>query len=145
MIGRVHESKKETELAVLAYRRALVLDSTDVWSMNNLGMLAIAQGQYEDALPPLARAVELVPGAPVFRNNLGIALERTGRFVAAAAAYSAALASDSTYPKSKGNLERVTTLTEAVTVTPVDLTELARKFARQIEAWRTEAVPTPEQ
>ena len=61
------------------------------------------------ALPPLARAVELRDNAPVFRNNLGIALERTGHPVAARDQYRAALEVDSTYRKAAVSLEPATT------------------------------------
>jgi predicted Zn-dependent protease len=37
LIGRAHDAKGEPDQAVTAYHEALVLDSTDVWSMNNLG------------------------------------------------------------------------------------------------------------
>ena len=53
--------------AIDAYQRALALDDRDVWAMNNLGLLYIQQGRFEEALPPLARAVELranVAGVP---------------------------------------------------------------------------------
>jgi Flp pilus assembly protein TadD len=43
----------------------------------------------------------------VFHNNLGMALEHTGDFKAAATEYKAALAADPGYDKAKRNLERV--------------------------------------
>jgi Flp pilus assembly protein TadD len=46
----------------------------------------------------------------VFHNNLGMALEHTGRFRAAATAYKAALAADPGYDKAKRNLARVEAL-----------------------------------
>ena len=83
--------------------------SDDVWSMNNLGLIYIEQGRSAEALPPLARAVELRSNSPVFRNNLGTALERAGYPVGAAKAYEAAIAVDSTYGKASVSLARVTT------------------------------------
>ena len=59
--------------------------------MNNMGLLMIQQGRNEEALEPLARAVQLDSTVAVFQNNLGIALEHTGRFVLATQAYKAAL------------------------------------------------------
>ena len=50
----------------------------DVWAMNNLGYIYIQQGRSDAALPPLARAVEIRSNVPVFQNNLGMALERSG-------------------------------------------------------------------
>src|SRR5687768_5838419 len=75
--------------------------------MNNLGLLLLEAKRADEALPLLAKAVELRPGVPAFHNNLGMALEHTGRFKAAAAAYSDALLADSGYAKAKANLARV--------------------------------------
>ena len=75
--------------AIDAYQRALAVDDHDVWSMNNLGLIYIEQGRSPEALPALARAVELRGNSPVFQNNLGTALERSGYPVAAAKAYEA--------------------------------------------------------
>ena len=44
---------------------------------------------------------------PAFHNNLGMALEHTGRFGAAATAYAGALTADPSYDKAKQNLARV--------------------------------------
>ena len=76
--------------------------------MNNLGYLYIQQGRSDAALPPLARAVEIRGNVPVFQNNFGTALERSGHFVAAREAYGKALEADSTYAKAAVGLERVT-------------------------------------
>jgi Flp pilus assembly protein TadD len=51
--------------------------------------------------------VELRKDVPAFHNNLGMALEHTGRFAAAATAYSGALTADPGYGKAKQNLARV--------------------------------------
>jgi len=32
---------------------------TDVWSMNNIALVLIQQGRFDEALPPLARTVQL--------------------------------------------------------------------------------------
>jgi Flp pilus assembly protein TadD len=51
--------------------------------------------------------VELTKDVPAFHNNLGMALEHTGRFGAAAVAYNDALTADPGYGKAKLNLARV--------------------------------------
>ena len=51
--------------------------------------------------------MELRKDVAAFHNNLGMALEHTGRFKAAATAYSGALAADPGYEKAKQNLARV--------------------------------------
>jgi Flp pilus assembly protein TadD len=75
--------------------------------MNNLGLLLLEQQRADEALPLLARAVELRMEVPAFHNNLGMALEHTGRFVAAAAEYRGALTADPGYGKARQNLARV--------------------------------------
>jgi Tfp pilus assembly protein PilF len=116
-----------------SYRVALSMDPADSWSMNNLGLLLIEQGRYEEALLPLARAVELRPEAPAFANNLGIALERSGHPSAAAEAYRTALKADSTYTKAATSLARVDGKTDSTTV---DVSGLAAAFNLEIQTAR---------
>ncbi|HJQ65220.1 MAG TPA: tetratricopeptide repeat protein [Gemmatimonadales bacterium] len=138
LIGRAHDAKGEPDRAVTAYHEALVLDSTDVWSMNNLGLVLIHQDAFDDAVRPLARAVELAPEVATFQNNLGIALERTGHFTAAADAYRAAIAADSGFSKAQVNLDRVAGLKEDPNIGPIDLKVLAQGFNAQIASWTTQ-------
>src|SRR5216684_3462438 len=53
------------------------LGERDAWSMNNLARVYIGQGRFEEALGPLARAIEIDSTVPAFHTNLGRALERT--------------------------------------------------------------------
>jgi Flp pilus assembly protein TadD len=107
LLGRTYHAQDRIDEAVIAYRQAIKLDEKDAWSMNNLGHLYLEQKNPADALPFLARAVELRKDVPVFHNNLGMALEHTGRFVAAAGEYKEALTADPNYEKAKLNLARV--------------------------------------
>ena len=50
LMARAHSAKGESDQAVDAYRRAIALDGSDAWSMNNLGLLYLEQGFVEDAL-----------------------------------------------------------------------------------------------
>jgi Flp pilus assembly protein TadD len=79
LLGRVKRELGDSEGAIAVYKRAIVLDERDVWSMNNLAKLYIAQGKYDEALGPLARAVEIDSTSPAFRNTLGLALGRSNR------------------------------------------------------------------
>jgi tetratricopeptide (TPR) repeat protein len=125
LMARAHGAKGETDRAIDAYRRAIAIDGSDAWSMNNLGLLYLEQGFVEDALPYLAKAVQMKENVAAFHNNLGMALEHQGRFVAAATAYKGALAVDPGYKKAQQNLARV----EAVKTgpeEPFDLAAMAR-------------------
>jgi tetratricopeptide (TPR) repeat protein len=107
LLGRAYSGQGKTDEAVEAYRRAIALDEHDAWSMNNLGSLLLDQKHADEALPLLAKAVMLRNDVPVFHNNLGMALEHTGRFKAAATAYSGAVTADPGYLKARQNLARV--------------------------------------
>jgi superkiller protein 3 len=124
LLGRTYAAERKTDEAVNAYRRAIALDARDAWSMNNLGLLFLEQDHAEEALPLLCRAVQLRRDVAAFHNNLGMALEHTGRFLAAAEEYRGALTADPNYGKAKQNLSRV----EAVKVgheEPFDLEAVA--------------------
>ncbi len=136
LLGRARYELGDVDGAIQAYRQALSLDERDVWSMNNLGLIYIQQDRSSEALAPLARAVELRGNAPVFQNNLGTALERSGYPTAAAQAYEAVIAVDSTYEKASVGLGRVTSGEQKSESTPVDLAALSSQFQASIETWR---------
>lgn len=75
ILGRVKDELGDTTGAVDAFKRAIVLDERDVWSMNNLASASITQHKYADALGPLARAIEIDSTVTAFQHNLGIALK----------------------------------------------------------------------
>jgi len=125
LMARAHSAKGEFEQAVDAYRRAIAIDGSDAWSMNNLGLLYLEQGFVEDALPYLAKAVMMKEEVAAFHNNLGMALEHQGRFIAAATAYKGALAADPGYKKAAQNLVRVAAV-KSGPEEPLDVAALAR-------------------
>jgi len=133
--GRAFEALDKTDDAIVAYQRAIVKSDSDVWAMNNLGALYIRLERFEDAIGPLARAIELEDKVATFHNNLGMALELTGRFDAAIEQYRAALAIEGTYGKAVSNLQRVETVKQDPSVTPVDLTERSKQFQEEIGRW----------
>jgi len=136
LLGRASYEVGNVDSAIQAYHRALSIDERDVWSMNNLGLVYIQQGRSDEAIPPLARAVEIRGNSPVFQNNLATALERSGYPAAAAEAYEASLAADSTYAKASVGLARVTGGGQEVESTAIDLAALSQKFQDQIETWQ---------
>ncbi len=107
LLARTYAEQGNTEQAVTAYQHVLDLNENDAWAQNNLGLLFLETERPADALPHFAKAVELRKDVAMFHNNLGMALEHTGRFKAAAVAYSGALAADPGYEKAKVNLARV--------------------------------------
>ncbi|HUF49885.1 MAG TPA: tetratricopeptide repeat protein [Longimicrobiales bacterium] len=136
VLGNVKAELSRHDEALDAYRSALVRNENDAWSMNNYALVLIQLGRYQDALPPLARAVELVPGSATFQNNLGVALERAGVLGSARRAFTAALAADSTYGKAQISLSRVQSRLGEAEGEVTDLTTAARMFIEEIQRWR---------
>jgi tetratricopeptide (TPR) repeat protein len=130
LMARAYTAQNKIDEAVDAYRRAIVLNESDAWSLNNLGLLFLEQGFVEDAVPYLARAVEINPRVPAFHNNLGMALEHKGRFLGAVEAYKGALAADPRYEKARQNLARVAAV-KSGPEEPFDLAALARGVAEE--------------
>ena len=136
VLGRTEMLLGNANAALEAYRSALAIDAEDTWSMNNMGLILIQQGRFDEALRPLARATQLAEGVAVFQNNLGIALERTGHYAAAAEAYKATLAADSGYSKAEASLARVEGREDEPGVEPVTVAELGDSFASEVSDWR---------
>jgi predicted Zn-dependent protease len=104
--------------------------------MNNLGMLYIEQAKPQEALGPLARAVQLKPTSPIFQNNLGMTLELLGDLTAAKQAYDDALKADSTYAKAKANAERLGDVIVDSSRTSIIVSEVAEVFRQQVKMWK---------
>lgn len=104
--------------------------------MNNYGLVLIKLGRYEEAVGPLARAVELKSTSPVFQNNLGVALERREQLAGARQAFRAAIEADSTYVRAKVSLERVQTRLGDRQEAAPELSTLAHGFTEEIARWR---------
>jgi tetratricopeptide (TPR) repeat protein len=134
--GRAYEVLGSFDEAIASYKRAIVTNGEDVWSLNNLGSVYIKLGRFEDALGPIARAVELEKNVAIFHNNLGSVLEKTGHFTAAAEAYRAALAVEGTYGPATTNLARVEQLTQDPALPPVDLGALSKAFQEEVAGWQ---------
>jgi Flp pilus assembly protein TadD len=135
LLGRAYEVLGRSDEAIGAYKRSIVRNPDDVWSLNNLGSLYIKLGRSEEALGPIARAIELEKNVAIFHNNLGTALEKTGHYTAATEAYRGALAVEGTYGPAATNLTRVEQLKEDPAAQPVDLVALAKAFVDQIPSW----------
>lgn len=125
--ARIHHRQGRLDDAEAAYGILLRTDRDDVWALNNLGLVLLEQERFDEALAPLARAADLADAACI-SNNLGIALERTGHYAAAAEAYEAAVARDADYARAETSLERVEGLGDDMADEPVDLAALADGF-----------------
>jgi tetratricopeptide (TPR) repeat protein len=141
VLGNARADLRMTDAAMEAYRRAILVDHRDTWTMNNMGLLMIDEGRYADALGPLARATQLRPDVALFQNNLGVALERSGYIAQAADAFRAALAADTTYQKARVSLDRVAALPASSVEQSIVLSQVAQTFQDEVETWKGENVP----
>jgi tetratricopeptide (TPR) repeat protein len=142
--ARAQSESGDIEGALMTYRDLLVRDDADTWGLNNLGVLWLDRGQFEDALGPLARAVQVKPTAPVFQNNFGMALERSGYKVAALRHYEEAVRNDSTFTKAVKNAERMRGIVTDTTGTDeVSVDGTAETFRQKVKAWKQGAVSSP--
>jgi Tfp pilus assembly protein PilF len=91
LLGRVEMAEGSVEHAEAAFVKALERDAGHAWAANNLGYVRILQEHFEAALEPLQKAVASRDDEPVFFNNLGIALERTGHAELAALSFAHAV------------------------------------------------------
>ena len=81
-----HHRAGRLDAAEDAYREILALDAAyaDAWHL--LGLVLSARGDHAAGAAHIERALELLPDAAVFHNNLGTVLKSAGRFAEAAAA-----------------------------------------------------------
>lgn len=107
LLAHTYHLQGKTDEAVAVYRQVLEADEYDAWSMNNLGLLLLETDHADEAVPLLTKAVALRKEVAEFHNSLGLALEHTGHFRAAADAFSGALLADPGFEKAKHNLQRV--------------------------------------
>lgn len=132
ILGRTFHNLGMAEEAINAYRSALAINAADAWSLNNIGLILIEEERFMESLGPLARAVEVRDDVAAFRNNLGVALERTGRYRAAAASYRGALEIEKGYSRAATSLARVEGLTDEMGLSQWDLALLAERFAQNL-------------
>lgn len=139
LTARAQYESGDVEGALQTYRDLLVRDEMDAWGLNNLGMLLLDRGDIPGSLGPLARAVQVKGTAPIFLNNLGMALEKSGYTVAALHRYELAVKHDSTYRKAANNVERMKALgVDGTLGDEVDVRDLAEQFRLTIRSWKPE-------
>lgn len=79
----LYADAKRVPEAIAQCRAAVTRDDASAQAWNNLGFLLLAEGDPQEALDSVARAVELDGTNPRFRNNLGLAQATLGRDEAA--------------------------------------------------------------
>jgi tetratricopeptide (TPR) repeat protein len=139
LVARAKYESGDVEGSLQTYRDLLVHDEKEAWGLNNLGMLMLNRGDVQGSLGPLARAVQVRGTAPIFLNNLGMALEKSGYTVAALHRYELAVKHDTTYAKAANNIERMKALgVDGTLGDEVDVRDLAEQFRLTIKSWKVE-------
>ena len=91
----------QSDKAIEAYKKSVVLDPTFTAAYVNLGFIYLQREDYEWALICLQRVTELEPSNPEAFNNLGYVYEKMGRLGSARQMYEQALSLNS------GNIEAI--------------------------------------
>ncbi|MEX0879912.1 MAG: tetratricopeptide repeat protein [Thermoanaerobaculia bacterium] len=73
-----------------AFRDALKEEPKNPEVLDGLGVSLVMQGRYQEALPPLQKAVQAAPENGSYRNNMGVAQMELGQFAEAEQAFAAA-------------------------------------------------------
>jgi tetratricopeptide (TPR) repeat protein len=89
--GRQHEEAEQWDLAVAAYRQALLIGGANAATVFNLANALSAWGKNEAALERFCQAVEMEPGYAKAWNNLGGVLMELDQFDQAICAYQKAI------------------------------------------------------
>lgn len=140
--ARAQAVSGDIDSATRTYHELLARNDADPWALNNLGVLLLDTGDFQGALGPLARLVLVQPTSPIFQNNFGMALERSGYPVAALHHYEQAVRNDSTYTKAMKNADRLRAgITDTTTQDEVSVDSLAEAFRQKVKTWKEVAVP----
>lgn len=93
-LGRVYRDLGDLELALQAFRRAVVLDPSSATAHNNLGNIAFRLGDCSTAEYELSQAASLAPQSVSAVSQLGIALFECGDVAGSVPKLEAAVALD---------------------------------------------------
>ncbi|MFN2363368.1 MAG: tetratricopeptide repeat protein [Halarsenatibacteraceae bacterium] len=106
LLGLIYMAEEDIEAAESAYLEAIEYGDNP-YVYNNLGLLLLEEGRYEESVEYLAQAVELEPTEAYIYNNYGLALLNTGAEAEAVEAFEKALEIDPDYRKAENNLNRI--------------------------------------
>jgi Tfp pilus assembly protein PilF len=105
--GTVRLQRGDTEKAKRLFRRALMLDATNVAAHTYLGIIADHAGELTEAEHQFAEAARVAPASPEARNNHGGILLKLGRNAAAIKEFEASLRLDSKQTGALVNLAQI--------------------------------------
>lgn len=106
-IATKYNQKGNSDLAIIAYQKSLILDQNYTKSLAGLAAIYANQALYFLAVPLLEKAVSIEPNA-VNYNNLGYAYYLVKRYQEAGTVLNKAIVLDSGYTQARNNLALVT-------------------------------------
>lgn len=90
-IGKNYQNEGKLNEALIAYEKALALNSEDPDIYNGLGIIYSLLGEHDLAIPLITEAIRFLPMASYLHNNLGYVYLSQQRYVEAAGAFERAL------------------------------------------------------
>lgn len=105
-LGLTYYDKKEFDLALDTFNKALEQDPKSSTIYTNLGATYTAKGDREKAIANLKKAIQINPNEALTHNNLGYALAQEGNIQEALAEFEKALKIDPNLKIAKENLAR---------------------------------------
>ncbi len=108
-LGRVQRLQGDPDAARDCFEKACELEPEVAWNFNNLGLIFIETGRFEDAKQVLQKAVMLDDSQYVMFNNLGVACMRSDDAEGAMGAFEKVLELNPDFPPAKRHLEMLRT------------------------------------
>ncbi|MCF7805843.1 MAG: tetratricopeptide repeat protein [Candidatus Marinimicrobia bacterium] len=105
--GRLLYNTENTDDAIRAYQQSIELSDYNPYARNNLALIYINEGRYQEAVELLKAAIRQKENVAYFHNNLGIALENMTSYQQAETAYQKALEVQANYTKAETNVQRI--------------------------------------
>lgn len=99
----LHQSGKLEEAEAI-YHSLLRNNPNDSHALHYLGLIALQQGRYPDAVELISKAIRVSPGIPAFHCNLGNAYRNLNQYDSAIAAYRKAIQLDPAFEAAHSNL-----------------------------------------
>ena len=104
-LGTIYNIKKDYELAMKNFSKALDIDNNDISCLNSLGLTYVKMEKYEQGIEKYRAALKVKPNDPRILFNLGYAMEKTERIERAINYYQLAVTHKPDFTKAARRLD----------------------------------------